>query len=167
MNKNKRLITLLSIALPAIARANVVWPALYTETKMSSVPIIALSLVIEFWFFRWLLKLNYKESIIYTLVANTVSGLIGLFLRPLSGIAYEVSLGAIVNWLFNWGTFNPIAWFFVPIIGGAINAFLELLTIRLLWKKKISKNNYLLTWGINTITVAIATIWVIVNPPQL
>lgn len=167
MNKAKITISILALSFPMVVKANVVWPALYTETKLYSFPIIILSLVIEFLFFKWLFGLKRKNAIIYTLVANTASGVIGLFVRPLSGIAYEVSLGAVVNWLFNWGTFNPVAWFFVPVIGGAINSFLELLTIRLLWKQKITKKNYFLTWGINTFTVGIATVWVVINPPQL
>ncbi len=69
-------------------------------------------------------------------------------------------------WIFDWGTFNPVTWFFVPIIGGAVNAFLELLTIKIIWKHKISKKNYFLTWIINIITVAVATVWVISQPPS-
>ncbi len=155
------------IFFPAVAQADIVWPALYTETKVSSFPIIGLSLLLEYLFFKWLFKLEFKHAIYYTLVANIVSGILGLFLRPLSGIAYELSLGMLVNWLFHWGTFNPVAWFFVPIIGGALNGILELLIIRIIWKRKITKRNYLLTWGINTLTVAIATIWVIMYPPQM
>lgn len=160
------LLFLLCSVFPSVTYANMVWPALYTETKVSSLPIILLSLVIEFFFFKWLFKIDIKKAIYYTIVANIASGIIGLFLRPLSGIAYELSLGAIVNWLFDWGTFNPVAWFFVPIIGGAINAFLELQTIRLIWKHKIDKKNYFLTWIINTVTVAIATTWVVLYPPN-
>ncbi len=101
MNKAKITISILALSFPMVAKANVVWPALYTETKLYSFPIIILSLVIEFLFFKWLFELKRKNAIIYTLVANTASGVIGLFVRPLSGIAYEVSLGAVVNWLFN------------------------------------------------------------------
>jgi len=152
---------------PSVTYANVVWPALYTETKVSSVSIILLSLVIEFFFFKWLFKLDIKKAIYYAILANIASGVFGLVLRPLSGIAYEFSLGLIVNSLFNWGTFNPVAWFFVPIFGGATNAFLELLTIRLIWKHKINKKNYFLIWIINAITVAVATIWVVLYPPSM
>jgi hypothetical protein len=167
-NKNKIFILLLIIIfLPTIVRADFVWPALFAETKISSFPIIALSLLIEYIFFKWLFQLKIKQAVYYTFVANLASGAIGLFVRPLSGIAYELSLGTLVNWLFNWGTFNIVAWFLVPIIGGAINAILELLVIKIIWKHKITKRNYFLTWGINTVTVAIATIWVIITPPQM
>lgn len=169
MKNNKKIFILFSTIMffSTIVRADVVWPALFAETKISSFPIITLSLLIEYIFFKWLFQLKIKKAIYYTFIANIASGFLGLFIRPLSGIAYEFSLGVLINWLFNWGTFNPIAWFTVPIIGGAINAILELLVIKIIWKHKITKRNYFFTWGINTITVAIATIWVIINPPQM
>lgn len=163
MNKFTISIALLGFLIPSTTFANMVWPALYTESKLYSIPIIVLSLIIEYFFFKWLLKINVRQAIIYTVVANIVSGVLGLFLRPISGIAYELSLGGIINLLFNWGTFNPVAWFFVPIIGGAINAFLELLTIRLIGKHRITKHHYLMTWMINAVTIAIATIWVVIE----
>ena len=150
-----------------VSFGNVVWPALYTETKVSSLPIIGLSLVLEYLVIRKLFKKNIQTSIFYTLSANVASGIIGLFLRPISGIAWELSLGMLVMWVFDWGTFNPVAWFFVPIIGGAINASLELFTIKFIWKEKFTKKNFFILWIINWITVGLATIWVILYPPQM
>lgn len=158
---------LLLMVIPSVVYADMVWPALYTETKLSSVPIILLSLVIEFFFYKWLFEINVKKSVYYTVLANSVSGVLGLVLRPLSGILYELSLGAIVNLIFNWGTFNPVAWFFVPVIGGAVNAFVELEVIRMVWKHPLDRRNYYLTWGMNALTVAIATAWVIISPPSV
>lgn len=160
-------ILLFYLLFPAVAFANMVWPALYAETKISSIPIILLSLVIEFFFFKRLFKIDAKSAFYYTIAANAASGLAGLFLRPLSGIVWELSLGMIVMKTFSWGTFNPVAWFFVPIIGGAVNAYLELLAIKIAWKHEISRKNYLLTWIINIITVAAATAWVLLKPPQM
>ncbi len=157
----------LVLGFSSVAVANVVWPALYTETKLSSIPIIALSLCIEFLAIRWLFQTGWKKTAAFTVIANLVSGLLGLFLRPLSGIAWELSLGQIVMLLFDWGTFNPVAWFFVPIIGGAVNAAIELLAIKLIWKVKFQKRPFLVLWLANWSTVGIATIWVIMVPPQM
>ena len=151
----------------SIAKADVVWPALYAETKVSSVPIIALSLIIEGAVMKWLFNTNWKRASVYAVVANTVSGVLGLFLRPLSGIAWELSLGAIVMLLFDWGTFNPVAWFFVPVIGGAVTAAIELSTIKTFWKEKFTKKNFLVLWAANWVTVGMATVWVIKYPPQM
>lgn len=146
--------------------ANVTWPALYAEEKITSIPIIAFSLIVEFLFFKWLFKINNKEAIYYALIANLVSGIAGFFLRPFFGLVwvaiFDLQISKFLR-LLNWGTFNPVSWFLVPIIGGAINAFLELLAIRLIWKHKFTKRNYYLTWGVNIVTVALAVLWVILD----
>jgi len=147
--------------------ANVVWPALYAEEKVSSIPIIALSLVIEFFFFRRLFGLNVQNAALYTVAANVASGLIGLLGRPLSGLLYEITIGMIVMWIFDWGTFNPVTWISVPIFGGALNALIELLTIRLIWKAKITNRNFYWIWLANIVTISIATAWVVVSPSEI
>jgi hypothetical protein len=162
MNKNI-LIIFLSIILATKASANVVWPALIAENKINSIPIIIFSLVVEFFVIRYLLKSNNLESAKYTLLANIVSGVFGLFLRPLSGIAWELTGGFFANDFTKMGTFNPITWSSVIFIGSAINAWLELLTIRLFWKHKFTKRHYLILWLANMITVFIAVLWVAIN----
>jgi len=159
-------VIILLLLIPTQVFADMVWPALYAETKVSSVPIIGLSLLIEFYFFKWLFHVTRPKAALYTLAANMASGLIGILLRPLAGIIYELSIGAIVGWLFNWGTFNPVAWFFVPIFSGAVNAYLELWTIQLLWKHEITWRNFMYTLGINAFTVGFATVWVVLQRPQ-
>lgn len=158
---------LIALLIGTTAEADVVWPALYTETKVSSLPIIALSLCVEWVAIRWLFQIDWKKAAKYTFAANLVSGLLGLLLRPLSGIVWELSLGQIVMWLFDWGTFNPVAWFFVPVIGGVVNAWIELLTIKFFWKEPFRKKSFWGMWLANWVTVGIATIWVVVYPPHL
>ena len=149
------------------AHADVVWPALYAETKVSSFPIIALSLIIEGVVMRWLFRVDWKRAALYAVAANIASGLLGLFLRPLSGIVWELSLGAVVSLFFDWGTFNPVAWFFVPVIGGAVNSVIELFTIKILWKESFQKKNFFVLWLVNWVTVGMATIWVILYSPHM
>lgn len=144
--------------------ANVVWPAMFVENKVSSVPIILLSLFIEYFFFRKLFALSNKQAALYVLIANIFSGFVGLLGRPLSGLLYEVTIGQVVMWLFDWGTFNPVAWCFVPIFGGALNAILELLAIRVIWKHKLTRKNFYWMWIANIITISIATVWVVASP---
>jgi len=108
---------------------------------------------------------SVRELFFFT--ANVASGVVGLLGRPLSGLLYEVTIGMVVMWLFDWGTFNPVAWFFVPVFGGALNAFLEILAIRLIWMHKFSRKNFLWLWLANIITIALATAWVVIDPPQL
>lgn len=144
--------------------ANLVWPALYAEDKVSSIPIIGLSLVIEFFFFRRLFTLNSKQACHYAFAANLASGLVGLIGRPISGLLYELTIGMLVMWIFDWGTFNPVTWLSVPIFGGALNALLELLAIQIIWKRKLSMKNFYWVWLANILTVGIATAWVYATP---
>ncbi len=163
----KTIIVGILLILPTAALANVVWPALYVETKASSVPIIGLSLALEYLAIRWLFRRGIGRSLLYTLAANAASGVVGLVVRPISGLVWELSLGWLVMWMFDWGTFNPVAWFFVPVIGGAINAAFELLTVKLVWKERFSRRAFMVLWAINWITVGMATIWVVLYPPQM
>jgi len=153
--------------MPLTIIANIVWPALYAEDKVSSIPIIALSLVIEYFFFRRLFNLNAQQACFNTLAANLASGLVGLVGRPLSGLLYELTIGMLVMWIFDWGTFNPVTWISVPIFGGALNALIELFTIRTIWKHKLSKKNFYWLWLANIITIGIATAWVVASPREL
>ena len=146
------------------AYCNMIWPVLLSEEKVTSIPIIMLSIIIEFFFFKALFNVSNKKAILFTLSANAASAILGLVLRPLSGIIWELTLGQIVIRIFDWGTFNPVAWFSVPIFGGAVNAIIELLTIRIIWKNKLSWKNFLLTWLINVITIGIAVAWYAVAP---
>lgn len=152
---------------PVVVLGNLVWPALYAETKITSLPVIALGLILELFVIRALFNRSWKVSSIMVIAANLVSGLIGYILRPLSGLAWEVSVGPLLMRMFDWGTFNPVAWFFVPIIGGGINAVLELSTVTLVWKEKFSLKNLLVLWAINWTSVGIATLWVIISPSKM
>ncbi len=149
--------------MPQLASANITWPALVTETRINSVPIILISLLLEFLVIRKLFKIRSKKALWYTLCANLISGLMGWVLRPLSGLLWEFSFG-LVLWLFSWGTYNPVTWLSVAVIGGAANAALELLTIKLIWKERFTKNRYLVLWLVNGITVGFAIIWIIFAP---
>ena len=153
--------------MPSPAFANLVWPALHAEAKVSSIYIILLSLLIEYAVIRWLFKQNIKKSILYALSANLASGLFGLILRPLSGVIWELSLGKLVMIIFDWGTFNPVAWFCVPIIGGLINAVIEIQVIKRVWKQETVKKDLYILLLVNWITVGLATIWVVISPPTM
>ncbi len=164
VDTKKPLLVFILLCLPVLAFANVIWPAYIAESRIISLHIIVISLLIEFLFFKYLFKITIIRALCYTLIANTASTILGLVLRPISGILWELSFGFVINEIFNWGTFNFVTWASVPILGGAVNAFLELLTIKICWKQKLSKKNYFLTWGINAITIAIALVSLLVWP---
>lgn len=110
---------------PAVAYANVVWPALYLEARLFSWWAIGLGLIIEYFFIKWLFGLSPKRSAIAVVAANIVSSIAGIILIPLVGIAWELFPASIINWAFNWGTFNPITWAATFVLGCLVNVFLE------------------------------------------
>jgi hypothetical protein len=110
---------------PVALWANVVWPALYLETRLFSWWAIAFGLLIEFFFVRWLFELSAKKAAAADLAANTVSTIAGLVLIPLAGIAWEFFPGSVVYWAFGWGTFNPVTWFGTFLLASLINTVLE------------------------------------------
>lgn len=73
--------------LPTTAYANVVWPALYLETRLFSWWAIGIGLLVEFFFIKWLFTLPVKKASMATVSANAVSAVAGIILIPLAGIA--------------------------------------------------------------------------------
>lgn len=120
----KLFIVMLSL-FPVVAYANVVWPALYLETRLFSWWAIGVGLLIEFFFIKWLFGLSAQRSVIADVSANTVSSIAGIVLIPLAGIVWEVFPASLINWLFDWGTFNPVTWVGTFVLGCLVNASLE------------------------------------------
>ena len=110
---------------PIAAYANVVWPALYLETRLFSWWAIGLGLLIEFFFIKWLFGFSAKRAVIADVSANTVSSIAGIVLIPLAGLAWELFPASVINWAFGWGTFNPATWVGSFFLGCLINALLE------------------------------------------
>ncbi|MEW6563351.1 MAG: hypothetical protein AB1400_09000 [Pseudomonadota bacterium] len=92
------------------AQADVVWPALYLETRLFSWWAIGLGLMAEFFFIWKVFSLSPKQALLADIAANTASALLGVLLIPLAGIVWEVFPGLAFYHLFNMGTFNPITW---------------------------------------------------------
>ena len=163
MIKNNKMILsalLVSLIFPFVTQA-MTWAVLSTKVMLFSVPMIVLSLVIEPFFFKWLFGLKIKKAILYALVANIVSNVIGPFARLLSVYIFD----AVFFYFFriNSSFFNfsfVTGWFIIPtIIAGAVNSLLELLIIRIIWKHKITKRNFMVIWVINFAIMVVAIIW--------
>jgi len=121
----RKLFVITVVIFPVAAHANIVWPALYLETRLFSWWAIGLGLLIEFFFIKWLFGLSVQRTVIADVSANTVSSIAGIVLIPLAGIVWEVFPASVINWLFGWGTFNPVTWVATFVLGCLINAWLE------------------------------------------
>lgn len=143
-------------AVPTIAMANVVWPALYLVGGFYTWWVIAIGLAIEFIAIQRLFALNPSRAALVDVTANAVSALLGVVLIPLAGIIYEFFPGSLVNWAFSWGTFNPIAWVATVLLGAAVNLFVEGQVMKRIFSITLSKRTQLVLYVTNLITVTMA-----------
>lgn len=158
-------ITLLMVALPA--RADVVWPALFLETRLVTWWAIATGLVAEYIFIRYLFEFSVRKAVVVDVCMNLASTLLGILLIPAAGIAWEFFPGIILYKVFNIGTFNPGTWAMTFLFAVAINAALESLVIRWAFKTNVSKRGF---WGLftaNVVSVGVAFGSLFVLWPQM
>ncbi len=157
MMKKKTWLIIFGLLMAAVpARADVVWPALFLETRLVTWWAISAGLVAEYLFIRHLFGFGIKKSLLADVSINAASTLLGILLIPIAGIAWEFFPGIILYKVFNVGTFNPGTWVATFLMAVAINAALESLVIRWVFKTKVGKRGF---WGLflaNAISVGIA-----------
>jgi hypothetical protein len=148
------------------ALANVVWPALYLESRLWSLWAIAAGLVVEWGVLRWAFGIKLDRALLVALAMNAASLLAGTFLIPLAGLAWEVFAGFTFYQVFNVGTFNPGAWVATLIAAVLIAAALEALVIRDIFKIPVNRRRLLWLFGANVVSVAIAFASLLFRPAR-
>jgi hypothetical protein len=144
----------LLISLPVYA--DFVWPALYLVQRSVIWWVILPGLIVEFFFVKMLTKSDIKKSILINIVMNLCSSLLGLFLIPIAGIAWEVFPGLILYKIFDIGTFNPGTWTATCLFAIVINAFIEKLAIEKIFNYKIGKKGFWWLALANSLSVGLA-----------
>ena len=94
---NKRHIYLFAvfcITVSPYAFADIVWPALYLETRLVAWWVVALGLFVEFLFIRYIFSLPVARAALVDVTANGISALLGvptaLKVRSVSRTAFSV-----------------------------------------------------------------------------
>lgn len=153
---------------PLVAHANVVWPALYLETRLFSWWAICVGLLVEYLFVRKLFEIKPLKAVIATIAANAASAILGILLIPLAGIAWEVFPGLLFYHVLKMGTFNPITWCATFLIACAVNVVLEGLVYKKAFKFNFLFKSRKFLWFMlaNTASVGVATASLIINPMQ-
>ena len=159
--KNKSLyliLALLTLALfhPATASANVVWPALYLETRLVTWWAIGLGLIIELIFLALWFDFTLKKAIVADVTMNVVSTLLGIILVPLSGILWELIFGIAFYKILGVGTFNPITWTATFILAVTVNATLEKYALEKAFRVDFDKRRFYLLATANSLSVGVA-----------
>jgi hypothetical protein len=146
------------LLLPSVALANLVWPAVYVTMGLVTWWVVAAGLVIETVALCLLLRTSLAKSLLLAFSMNAISAVLGIVLVPLAGIAYEFLPGLLINWLFSWGTFNPVAWVATFLLAAVINATVEGTVLSKAFAISLNRTHKLWLVALNFATVALA-VW--------
>jgi hypothetical protein len=149
---------------PLTALADVVWPALYLETRLFTWWAIGLGLFIEFFFVRWLFALSVQKTALATVAANTVSALLGVVLIPISGIVWEVFPGLVIHKVFSIGTFNPLTWAATFILACLVTTSIEAIVYKYGFKFLVRRRAFFWLLAANALSVLAAFVSVFIAP---
>ena len=164
-----KFLVFLLLFIPISAYANMVWPALYLETRLFSWWAITVGLVIEYLFVRKLFNISPKKAVIATFGANFVSAVAGIILIPLSGIAWEIFPGLLFMKILDMGTFNPITWAGTFLLACSVNVLLEGVMYKKVFKLPFLFKSKLFLWFLvaNTFSVGVAFASLFIAPVQM
>ncbi|KZN35211.1 hypothetical protein N480_19395 [Pseudoalteromonas luteoviolacea S2607] len=160
---------LLVLLIPVPAYANMIWPALYLETRLFSWWAITLGLVIEYLFVRKLYDVPIIKAVLATIGANLVSAVVGIVLIPLAGIVWEIFPGILFYKVLGMGTFNPITWTATFILACLVNLALEGLVYKKVFKLPFQFKSKLSIWFFlaNTVSVGVAFASLFIVPVRM
>jgi formate hydrogenlyase subunit 3/multisubunit Na+/H+ antiporter MnhD subunit len=98
---------------------------------------------------------------------NLASFLLGTVFVPVAGIAWEFFPGIYLYKWFSIGTFNPGTWAATCLFAIFINTFVEKFIIEKLFKYKAGKKGFWWLVFVNTLSVSIAFISMLVFPQEI
>ncbi len=121
---------LATLLLPAVAHADVVWPALFLEGSLLKWWVIGIGLVLELPLFKLATRTSWKRSALLMVGANAVSTVVGIVLIPAAGLGWEFFPGQYINsWMGN-GTFSVVGWVATFALAVAVNTLIEGLVLK-------------------------------------
>ena len=156
----------LLLFVPLAAIADVVWPALYLETRLFSWWAIGVGLVAEYLFVRWLFQQSIQRSVVTTVAANSVSSVAGILLIPIAGILWEFFPGSIYMHLLKWGTFNPITWAATFVLACLVNTGIEGLVYKQGFKLQFRRREFFWIFIANAVSVGLAFVTLFIVPVE-
>lgn len=153
---NRVTLTILSLLVPIVAYANMIWPSIYIVKQYYVWYVILAGLLIEILAAHLFLKTNWGRSIFIMFVANAISAILGLLLIPVSGIVVE-----LLTIPFGGGTFELSHWILDYLCAVLANTIVEGLSIK--WIFKLSfKSNFIWLLCSNLISVILCIIFALI-----
>ena len=153
------------LLIPRVVQGDIVWPALYVEERLWSIPPIAAGLLVELLVLVVVFQLPIKRAALVGVVMNTGSMLVGTILIPLAGLGWEVFPGLLLYHAFGIGTFNPYTWSATFLMAALITSAIESAII-LFFKISIGRRRFLWLYAANCVSVGIAFLSLLVRPPR-
>ncbi len=118
------------------AAANVMWPALLMEQRLSSPFVILLGLAVEWALIRWIFGFPPKRALWAALAANAASAAVGFVGRPFLGAVWSVLPNVI-----GLPTFGRLDWAGTFVVAVLANVLIEGLVLRFGFKLPMSRRN--------------------------
>ncbi|HKP82194.1 MAG TPA: hypothetical protein VJT69_09255 [Pyrinomonadaceae bacterium] len=146
--------------------ADVIWPALFLESRLRSTWIILAGLVIEYFVVWRVTSLGAWRSILADVAINIASTVLGIVLIPLAGIAWEFFPGIFLYKIFNLGTFNPATWTVTFCMAVVINAALEMTVLRIWFQQHFGKDLFGWLCLANALSVGLAMASFLIYPAR-
>jgi hypothetical protein len=97
---------------------------------------------------------------------NLASALLGIVLIPLSGIGWELLASITIYPLLNVGSFNPVTWTASVILAAITNAVVESFVLQRSFGLVLGRRGFWLLAAVNLVTVSIAAVSIILDPPK-
>ena len=144
--------------------ADVVWPSLLLEGRLSTVAAIVIGLFVELIALRGFFGLHWRRAAVVDVAMNAASTLLGLVLIPLSGFLWEIFPGSLIYKIFNWGTFNPVTWTASVLLAALVNTAVESQVIRYGFKIKVTKARFWILFVANLVSVGFAIASLLISP---
>jgi hypothetical protein len=133
------------------AAANVMWPALVMEQRLSSPFVIALGLAVEWALIRWIFGFAPLRALWAALAANAASAALGFLGRPFLGAVWSV----LPN-LVGLPTFGPLDWAGTFVVAVLANLLVEALVLRFGFELPMTWRNLLWLALANAATIGAA-----------
>lgn len=141
---------------PSLVHADIVWPAMYLESRLLTWWVVLLGLAIEFLVLWKGFSLSLRKALAVDLVANAISSLCGIALIPIAGIVWEIFPGLVLFKGLGIGTFNPFTWAATFLMAVFINAAIEWLVVKRIFKLHVGKRGFWVLVGANALSVGVA-----------
>ena len=130
--------------------ADIIWPALFLESRLLSIWVIALGLFVEYFFVWRITNIGAIKSIWADLAMNAASTILGIILIPALGFVVALVPGELV------GTFSPITWAATFLMCVFLNAWIESLVLWKFFTQDIGKKQFWWLAVANALSVGFA-----------